>query len=438
MRLLLPHLHELRARVLVVDHEVRPREVAVRDLLEAGGVRVARRDPRRVGDHPRGVLQEVVADLAEVVVPEQEARGLRHHRDLALRAQVLQHAIVRSHVRVVEVRDDVAIRAQRRLVVTARAILDLDVRERRVLLVPVVRDLLRRLGAALLRREVGRARIELVVRQVAQRAVGLDVEVAHRDRLHVVDREPGERHHDRAREHRVRRLLQALRRRVRGVIQPADVHRDRIEVGRELRLRDRVDRADVTRGLERDRRQLLGIGVDRERRRQIATAERIDDGVREVFRAQLRDEALGPIGPRVLVRLVDLLHFLAVAIDRPDREPIRNRVVGAARRDAEHRADLRAEVRAGGDRRDRRGRRGLRRTGTRRGQPEADDPEDDGPHRRGVAQSAGHYQRQLTWAPRLVSAAANPGYDVATLSASSITVSPAATRPPTAAAIAIR
>src|SRR3569623_815065 len=108
MRVLLPQLHELRAGVLVVDDEVWAREVAVRDLFEAGGLRVARRNARRVGDHPRDVLEEIVADLAEVVVPEQEARGLRHHRDLALRGQVLEHPVVGLHVRVVAVRADVA------------------------------------------------------------------------------------------------------------------------------------------------------------------------------------------------------------------------------------------------------------------------------------------------------------------------------------------
>jgi len=41
-------------------------------------------------------------------------------------------------------------------------------------------------------------------------------------------------------------------------------------------------------------------------------------------------------------------------------------------------------------------------------------------------------------APSWVSAAANPGYDVATLSASSIVVGPSATSAATAAAIAIR
>src|SRR3569623_2066978 len=207
VRLLRPHLDEHIAVVVLAPAEVRAGEVAVGDLLEAGGRRVARRDARRVADHPHRVLEQVVADRLEVVEPEQEARGLRHHRDLALLLEVLDHTVVRLHVWIVEVREDVAVGAQRRFVVPARAKQDLDVRDRARLHVPVVRDLLR-----------------LVI-------------ALHGD--------PGERHHDRARQQAVRRLLQRLRRRVRRVIEAADVGRHGIEIDGELVLGDRVDRADV-------------------------------------------------------------------------------------------------------------------------------------------------------------------------------------------------
>src|SRR5258707_14445002 len=58
VRLVLPQLHELVAAILALGREVRAGELAVRGLLEPGGVGEARRDARRVADHPRDVREQ--------------------------------------------------------------------------------------------------------------------------------------------------------------------------------------------------------------------------------------------------------------------------------------------------------------------------------------------------------------------------------------------
>ena len=121
--------------------------------------------------------------------------------------------------------------------------------------------------------------------------------------------------------------------------------RDRVELVASCVLGDRVDRADVAGGLERDRRHLGRVGKDGERR--LDRSPPPNGYTTVVGRSAGRsvgDELLRLIGPRALVRLVDLRHLLAVRVDRLRVEPRGDRVVAAARGDAEHLADLRREV----------------------------------------------------------------------------------------------
>src|SRR5205814_9987772 len=49
-------------------------------LHETGSRREARRNTGRVGDHPHGVLEQVVPNHRKLVGPQKMARGLRHRR----------------------------------------------------------------------------------------------------------------------------------------------------------------------------------------------------------------------------------------------------------------------------------------------------------------------------------------------------------------------
>src|SRR3569623_513259 len=81
-------------------------EAAVGELLEAVGDGVVGGDAGAVGDHPHHVLQQVVADLGELLPPQQVAGRLGDRRDLTLRLKVAQHARIGLQVRVVQVRGD--------------------------------------------------------------------------------------------------------------------------------------------------------------------------------------------------------------------------------------------------------------------------------------------------------------------------------------------
>ena len=129
-----------------------------------------------------------------------------------------------------------------------------------------MRDLLGWCDARLLGGELGGALLELRGGEVGERAVGLDVEVAQGDGLHPVDGQARQGEHEGARQLGVGGGLQALGGGVSGVVEAPDVVADAVDFLGELGARDGVDRADVARGLEGDRRQLGGVGVDGERR----------------------------------------------------------------------------------------------------------------------------------------------------------------------------
>jgi hypothetical protein len=238
---------------------------------------------------------------------------------------------------------------RRRRGVAALAELDLDVPERRVVRVPEVRDPLRPHLLALRGGALGRALVELLDGEIRDRAVGLDVEVAQRHRLHVVQRQSGEREHQRSRERLLaRRRLEVLRRRERRAIEPADVRGHAPELDLQRGHLDRLDLANVARGLERERGDLRRVGKRDERARQITAAERIDHGLRRVLRAKLADELLRLARPLLAKAGVEVRHLLAVAGDRSWIQARRQGLAAAARGDAVHRSRLCTEIAARG------------------------------------------------------------------------------------------
>ena len=108
--------------------------------------------------------------------------------------------------------------------------------------------------------------------------------------------------------------------------------------------RERVDRAHVACGLERDAGDLGRVREGRERAREIAPAERVDDDAREVLRTERRDEGLGDVDPAAAILVVRVPELVAVACDHGRVEASRDLARGPAGGDAEDRTRLGREV----------------------------------------------------------------------------------------------
>src|SRR5579883_1683485 len=269
------------------------------------------RDAGRVGDHPVRVVDEPTPDEREVIVPEQVAGRLGHGRHLSLRAQVRDKAGVRPQMGVVEVEADVPHDPHGGVGRAGAAKAELDVREESAAL-----------GA-------GR-RIDVRLRDVGDRSVRQQPEIPERDGLVSVDRQGREGEDDLARKLGLRLLLQVVGARVRLLEETFEVSAMLGELVGQPVAGQLVDRTHVTGGLERNRRDLGGIGEGGHRARQVAAPERIDDPSRQIARPERGDERLGHVDPGALVIAISAPELVAVPADDGGIESRRQRLRSVA------------------------------------------------------------------------------------------------------------
>ncbi|MBS1118981.1 MAG: hypothetical protein H6Q90_1209 [Deltaproteobacteria bacterium] len=198
-------------------------------------------------------------------------------------------------------------------------------------------------------------RVDSRGRQVRERAVGRQLEVARLDRLVAVRLERNERDAEDARDPDAG-LARVDRELVRGIPGPAEVRGEHVaqllQPRRELvgasplvaalAATEREDRSGIADALERQRRVLGCVGVDGEHRGEIAATERIDHRRRSAVLEQLGEERRREVSPLRLPDLDRARELATVPGDDP-RVEVRWRRL-AARHDRVQRPGLGREI----------------------------------------------------------------------------------------------
>src|ERR1041385_3169064 len=211
-------------------------ELAERVLNESGRAREPRRNPRRVRNHPYGVLQQVISNHRKLVRPQKVARCFGHRGNLSLAREIEDDSRVRLERLVGQILRDVT-DYPRRIVRTRLSVRNLDVRKLYG----------RRMTRRARRSVVDRSKIFLG--QVAEVTVRRDFEIVEGHGLEAVDRERRHEKHDLARERAA-----ALDVEVRGLavrepeelLQVAPIHSEPVA---QPRRKGVLDAPHVTRGL---------------------------------------------------------------------------------------------------------------------------------------------------------------------------------------------